>query len=54
MQKNLTANGLPGMNGHLVLAHVELVQDLKKEQKSNTQPMVESPVKGNISKLKNV
>ena len=52
--KQSTANGLHGMNGHLVLLNVELVQDHKKDLDCNNQPLVESPVKGNLSKLKTV
>ena len=40
----LTAFGLHGMNGHLVLKHVETVQDHKKGQQSKNQPTVEGPV----------
>ena len=41
------------MNGHLVLSHVELVHYHKKDMKRNNQTLVESPVKDNLSKLKN-
>ena len=40
------------MNGHLVLRHVELVHNYRKDLRNNNQPMEESYVKDNLSKPK--
>ena len=40
------------MNGHFVLSHVELVHDHRKDPRNNNQPMEESPVKDNLSKMR--
>ena len=51
----LTANGRHGSKTFLVdvLSHVELVHSKLLDMYSKNQPLVESPVKDNVSKLKN-